>query len=303
MGYNRYPAVDENNNFPTPVRKALAESEEVELAIQNGQRDSYTKTETDATFAKKTDIPAGGSGTGSSTPVDAYTKTESDNTFAKKTDIKTPVDAYTKTETDDKYATKTSVPNSYTKTESDDKYASKTAIPNSYTKTETDDTFAKKTDIKAPVDSYTKTEADTKFALAGSGTGTTGYTKTETDDKFATKTYVDRFSVTNYGIRGSNSLVSAASLTPDPSMYSEHIFTALASALSIMNTATFPTSTTITLSIKDDGTARALTWGSAYSGMAYTLPASTVPGKALVMLFRYAPSRARWELMLLSQEA
>lgn len=75
-----------------------------------GTIDAYTKTESDAKYAQKTDIP------------DSYTKNESDTKYAQKTDVP---DAYTKTESDAKYAAKTDVPDAYTKTESDAKYASK----------------------------------------------------------------------------------------------------------------------------------------------------------------------------------
>ena len=54
--------------------------------------------------------------------IDAYTKTESDAKYAAKTDVP---DSYTKNESDAKYAQKTDVPDSYTKNESDTKYASK----------------------------------------------------------------------------------------------------------------------------------------------------------------------------------
>ena len=54
--------------------------------------------------------------------IDAYSKTESDAKYAAKSDVP---DAYTKTESDAKYAAKSDVPDAYTKTESDAKYASK----------------------------------------------------------------------------------------------------------------------------------------------------------------------------------
>ncbi len=36
MAYNTYPAVDEQNRFPAPVRKAIAESPEIVAAIGAG---------------------------------------------------------------------------------------------------------------------------------------------------------------------------------------------------------------------------------------------------------------------------
>ena len=62
------------------------------------------------------------SGSGGGGTIDAYTKTESDAKYAAKTDVP---DSYTKNESDTKYAQKTDVPDTYTKTESDAKYASK----------------------------------------------------------------------------------------------------------------------------------------------------------------------------------
>lgn len=66
---------------------------------------------------KQAPTSSGGGGT-----IDAYTKTESDARYAMKTDVP---DSYTKNESDAKYAQKTDVPDAYTKTESDAKYASK----------------------------------------------------------------------------------------------------------------------------------------------------------------------------------
>ena len=66
---------------------------------------------------KQAPTSSGGGGT-----IDAYTKTESDAKYAAKTDVP---DSYTKNESDAKYAAKTDVPDAYTKTESDAKYASK----------------------------------------------------------------------------------------------------------------------------------------------------------------------------------
>ena len=66
---------------------------------------------------KQAPTSSGGGGT-----IDAYTKTESDAKYAAKTDVP---DSYTKNESDTKYAQKTDVPDAYTKTESDAKYASK----------------------------------------------------------------------------------------------------------------------------------------------------------------------------------
>ena len=72
---------------------------------------------------KQAPTSSGGGGT-----IDAYSKTESDAKYAAKSDVP---DAYTKTESDAKYAAKSDVPDAYTKTESDTKYAQKTDIPTS----------------------------------------------------------------------------------------------------------------------------------------------------------------------------
>jgi hypothetical protein len=59
--------------------------------------------------------------------------------------------------------------------------------------------------------------------------------------------------------------------------------TAQAAALTIAN----PTGTAVELGfvirIKDNGTARAITYGTQYRGIGLTLPASTVAGKTLYM--------------------
>lgn len=84
------------------------------------------------------------SGSGGGGAIDAYSKTESDARYAMKTDVP---DSYTKNESDTKYAQKTDMPDAYTKTESDAKYAAKSDVPDTYTKTESDDKYAQKTDV------------------------------------------------------------------------------------------------------------------------------------------------------------
>lgn len=54
--------------------------------------------------------------------------------------------------------------------------------------------------------------------------------------------------------------------------------------------------------IKDDGTARALTYHSIYQGIADTLPSSTVAGKVLYLGFRYNSNVTKWQLVAIVQE-
>lgn len=55
--------------------------------------------------------------------------------------------------------------------------------------------------------------------------------------------------------------------------------------------------------VKDNGTARAITWGSAYAAGANPLPTTTVLSKVLVMGFMYETGSSVWRLVGIDQEA
>jgi len=109
-------------------------------------------------------------------------------------------------------------------------------------------------------------------------------------------------SVPNYS-KIVNSQASTSTLTPDPVTYSEYELTGQAVALTIADVALAPDNATyLSLTIRDNGTARAITWGSSYVGVTVALPTTTTAGKTMYALFRYSSARTRWELISVDTE-
>ncbi|TXH45953.1 MAG: hypothetical protein E6Q97_30620 [Desulfurellales bacterium] len=102
------------------------------------------------------------------------------------------------------------------------------------------------------------------------------------------------------------SLVSNANLTPVAGVVGNDmcVVTALATNLTI----NAPTSTPVQgevliIRIKDNGTARTLTWNTIYRIVGVTLPAATVANKLLYVGFIYNADDAKWDAVLVRQEA
>lgn len=82
------------------------------------------------------------------------------------------------------------------------------------------------------------------------------------------------------------------------------IITAQAAPLTLAN----PTGTAIPglgigIRIKDDGTARAITFGSQYRAIDVTLPTTTVIGKTLYLGMIYNATDTKWDVVAVAQEA
>jgi hypothetical protein len=101
---------------------------------------------------------------------------------------------------------------------------------------------------------------------------------------------------------------AATSATPTPNADTTDLYalTAQATAAAFANpTGTPVNGQLLRIRIKDDGTARGLTWGTAYVAGGTALPATTVLSKILNLLFQYDTDNAlnKWQLLLASQEA
>jgi len=84
------------------------------------------------------------------------------------------------------------------------------------------------------------------------------------------------------------STTTATSLTPDISQYDLYQLTALSSALTINNPIGDPVlGDVIVILIKDNGTSRTLSWGTAYKGIGATLPTATTAGKTMEIIAEY----------------
>lgn len=101
---------------------------------------------------------------------------------------------------------------------------------------------------------------------------------------------------------------AASSATPTPNADTTDLYslTAQAAAAAFVNpTGTPVNGQTLTIRIKDNGTARALTWGTAYVAGGVALPATTVLSKILTLGFLYNTDNAlnKWQLIASAQEA
>jgi len=99
------------------------------------------------------------------------------------------------------------------------------------------------------------------------------------------------------------SVTSASTVTPT---FSDDMVkvTALAAAMNLAN----PTGTPIdglgmVIRIKDNGTARALTYGTQYRAIGVTLPTTTVISKTLYMAMIYNSDDTKWDVIAVGQEA
>jgi hypothetical protein len=98
---------------------------------------------------------------------------------------------------------------------------------------------------------------------------------------------------------------SSATVTPTPDSIDLVTITAQAAALTIAN----PTPVTavyqgqkLIIRIKDNGTARAITWGSQFRAMGTALPSTTVLGKTLYLGFIWNATDSKWDLLASGQE-
>jgi hypothetical protein len=91
---------------------------------------------------------------------------------------------------------------------------------------------------------------------------------------------------------------TATSITPNAATDKEIYINALASNLTINNhTGTPNDGQRLLFRIKDDGTARTLTWSSAYVSGGPNLPTSTTAGKIMHLGFIYNSNTTKWMLV------
>lgn len=109
------------------------------------------------------------------------------------------------------------------------------------------------------------------------------------------------FHATNISARVTPRVGSTAS-SATPSINTDSVdaysITALATAITSMTTGLTGTPTdfqTLKIRIKDDGTARAITWGASFASGIATLPTTTVLGKVLMVGLIYDSVTATWK--------
>jgi len=96
--------------------------------------------------------------------------------------------------------------------------------------------------------------------------------------------------------------------TPSINVGTTDIFTITALAEAITSMTTNLTGTPVngqklTIRIKDNGTARAITWGASFASRGATLPTTTVLGKYLYVGFIYNSTASVWDCVCYSKEA
>lgn len=98
-------------------------------------------------------------------------------------------------------------------------------------------------------------------------------------------------------------VTSASTITPDAGSDGYSV-TALAAPLTIANpTGTWADQQGYVIRLKDDGTARALTFGSNYQAVGITLPTTTVATKIMYIGFIYNAAAAKFDVTVLRKQA
>lgn len=136
----------------------------------------------------------------------------------------------------------------------------------------------------------TPTEFSTDTTMAGNS-------DTAIPTEKAVKTYVDgKLSQTT----------TASSATPTPTGNAERnelYITALAAAAELQAPSGTPINGNIlVVRIKDNGTARALTYNAIYRGIVDTLPSTTTLSKTIYMGFKYNSADSKWDMLSVAEE-
>lgn len=157
-------------------------------------------------------------------------------------------------------------------------------------------------DIHAATEKTTPSDAD-ELGLIDSAASYVLKRLTWTNVKATLKTYFDTL---YQPIVRTNTITSHA--TPSINVGTTDIFTITALAEAITSMTTNLTGTPVngqklTIRIKDNGTARAITWGASFASRGATLPTTTVLGKYLYVGFIYNSTASVWDCVCYSKEA
>lgn len=159
-------------------------------------------------------------------------------------------------------------------------------------------TSVNKVAITAPTTSATLTLADGS-TLASSGAFSLTLTTTA-----ATNVTFPTSGVLQSTAPRIQSVTSSATVTPDATANDMVIITAQAAGLTLANpSGASNQGQKLIVRIKDNGTARAITYGTEYRALGNALPATTVISKTLYLGFIRNSTDTKWDLVALSQEA
>lgn len=146
---------------------------------------------------------------------------------------------------------------------------------------------ARSTDTLTVVRGQEGTTAQSSFA---------GGTKVESR---ATKETLDRL----LGLRV-QAVSSSSTVTPNADTDDMVVVTAQAAAVTFANPTGSPTQgQKLIIRVKDNGTARAISFGANYRAMGNALPTTTTISKTMYMGFIYNSTDTKWDLVAVAQEA
>jgi hypothetical protein len=151
----------------------------------------------------------------------------------------------------------------------------------------------------APTIAVTGNDTNISLNLLGKGTGIVYANSVEVATISGTQTLTNK-RITNRV----TSTTSASSLTPDISAADQYCYTALAANLTInAPTGTPVDGDKLIFRIKDNATARTLTWNAIYRNMGTVIPTTTVISKTLYVGCIYNAADTKWDVIAVNQEA
>lgn len=121
--------------------------------------------------------------------------------------------------------------------------------------------------------------------------------------QLATTDGAETFTNKRFTVRD-NLQASAASITPDVSLYDQYTLTAQAAALTVNAPTGTPTNgQKLMFRFKDNGTLRSITWDAAFRALGATIPTSTTASKTLYVGCIYNSTDSKWDMVAVNIEA
>ena len=133
-----------------------------------------------------------------------------------------------------------------------------------------------------------------QILTSGNGSGRVTFVDTATAQTLTNKRVTPRV----------GTVASGATITPTADLSDVYTVTALAAAATIAAPSGTPTNgQRLLLRIKDNGTARALTWNATYRVIGVTLPTTTVANKTIYVGCIYNSADSVWDVVAETEQA
>lgn len=137
-------------------------------------------------------------------------------------------------------------------------------------------------------------DTTSQVLTSGNGSGRVTFVDTATAQTLTNKRVTPRV----------NTVASGATITPTADLSDVYTVTALAAAATIAAPSGTPTNgQRLLLRIKDNGTARALTWNAIYRVIGVTLPTTTVANKTIYVGCIYNSADSVWDVVAETEQA